>query len=170
MEQVKKVIVPTDFSVKSLSVIKEIMDSSTENEVFEIILLHGIHPPTSITDLLFMQPAKYVRQMETPEFKQASEVIKSKYQSRIRAMYIDLITSEHRSYFRTYTEKNKVSEIYIPVGVNLNFSGKHSFDIIPLLRKSKLTITEVQLGAENFDLKFNNDVTDLFLSHDSAIS
>lgn len=170
MEQTKKIIVPTDFSVKSLKVVVDLVESADVSDTFDIVLLHGVYPPSSISDLLFIHPAKYIRELETEEFKEACAVIKNKFQSRIHSMCIDVITSESKAYFRNYAERNEIDEIFLPKGIELDFSGKHSFDIISLLKKSKLPITEIQLGVEQIDVKFRNDLSDLFLSSDNLTS
>lgn len=170
MEQIRKIIVPTDFSVKSLKVVIDLVESADTNDTFDIVLLHGVYPPSSIAELLFIHPAKYIRDLETEEFKEACAVIKNKFQSRVHSMCIDVITSESKAYFRNYVERNEITEIVLPKGVELDFSGKHSFDIISLLRKSKLPITEIQLGNEQIDVKFRNDLSDLLLSSDSLTS
>jgi len=166
MEQVKKIIVPIDFSVKSLTLVKEVIESAPSDQLFEIILLHGVYAPTSITDLLFHHPSKYIKQLETEEFNEACGMLKNKFQSRIKAMYIDVINSDNKLYFQNYIHKNQVDEIFIPKGIELNFKGKYSFNLIPLLKKARITITEIQLaGSENYNMNFTNNISDLFLSH-----
>jgi len=49
------ILIPTDFSIQSLTVLKNILTNSTSKSKFTIILLHGLSLGDSIRDLLFFQ-------------------------------------------------------------------------------------------------------------------
>ncbi len=134
MESIKKVLVPTDFTVKSLNLVVDIIEQSKE-EKLEIVLLHGVDISSSIPEILFFSKAKLLRSLQTPEFVDSCNLIKNKFQSRIVAMYADIITGDTRAYFNNYIEANEIDEIYIPVSYKMEFRNKQSFDVCSLLRK-----------------------------------
>lgn len=142
MESVKKVLVPTDFSVKSLNLVVDIIEQSKE-EKLEIVLLHGIDISASIPEILFFSRAKLLRSLQTPEFVDSCNLIKNKFQSRIVAMYADIITGHTRAYFNNYIDANNIDEIYIPVSYKMDFKNKQSFDVCDLLKKVSVKKIEI---------------------------
>lgn len=165
MKSTKKILIPTDFSVKSLRLVREAIEQ-TKEENLEIILIHGAYLPTSITDLLFFSKTKLINSLQTQEFIDACRLIKSKYQSNIHSLYVDIIFGNNRSYFHTYLEKNQISEIFIPLNYKMNFKHKHSFNPLPLFKKCPIKVTAIDWEYEtiNNDTKEVEKISDLFFS------
>lgn len=141
----KKILVPTDFSVRSLEVVRRAIEQ-TGDQPLEIVLLHGANLSNSITDLLFFSKARLVKSLKTEEFREACDVLHNKYCNRIYSMYVDVITSNRNAYFRNYVEAAQIEEIYIPSKGILNFKYTKGFDTLPLLKKCKLPCTTINIS------------------------
>ncbi|HTH58029.1 MAG TPA: hypothetical protein VL728_18405 [Cyclobacteriaceae bacterium] len=144
MKTIKKILVPNDFSVKSLLLLRNAIESSTHQRL-HVVLLHGILLSDSITELLFFRKEKYMEELCTKDFEDACELLKNKFQSRIVSLRLDIITSRDRNYFQHYLEANEIDEVYLPQNFELEFFGKRSFDIVPLLRTCTITPIPVRL-------------------------
>lgn len=144
----KTILVPTDFSIESLHVIKSLLSKSNEEEVFDIILLHGIRLDDSITELLFFSRTSLIQSMSDRHFDEACMVIKNKFASQINSMRKDVFTGITQAAFNNYLEANKVDKAYISTNYALQTTNKKSFDILPYIKKSGLSIDQVDWKVE----------------------
>ena len=133
----KTILIPTDFTVQSLNVLKSILSSNPSNNTYDIILLHGFNLNDSIMDLLFFSKFQQINSLSSPEFKEACEVIKNKFASQINSITMDLFTGYTVSSFNSYIEINKVDEI-IMSDLEPSFSHKSSFNLSRFVKKCKM--------------------------------
>lgn len=134
----KTILIPTDFTVQSLNILKSILSSNPSNNTYNIILLHGFNLSDSITDLLFFSKFQQINSLSSPEFKEACEVIKNKFASQINSMTMDLFTGYTISSFNNYIEINKIDEI-IMSDIEPSFSHKSSFNLSRFVKKCKMS-------------------------------
>ncbi len=138
----KTVLIPTDFTVQSLNILKSVLSSNASNVKLDIILLHGLSLSDSIRDLLFSSKYQQIESLTTPEFEEACEVIKNKFDSQISSLRVDLFTGYNVAAFNNYLEGNRVVDIYVsdkkPV-----FTNKKSFDLSRFIEKSSANVITV---------------------------
>jgi hypothetical protein len=144
MAMKKTILIPIDFTIESLTIVKSALEQIEGNQKTDIILLHGAYLTDFITDLLFFSKAKFIESKSTKEFNEAIEVLKNKYASQINSLRKDVFTGNNQSAFNNYIEANHVDEIYIPKNYKFNSVNKRSFDLIPYIKKSKTPITEIE--------------------------
>ncbi|MBK7884605.1 MAG: hypothetical protein IPJ81_13105 [Chitinophagaceae bacterium] len=160
----KKILIPTDFTVKSLILVRETIEQATEEKI-QIVLVHGIQPPSSITELLFFSKSKLINSLQTEEFINACKLIKSKYQSRISSMYVDIIMGNNRSYFHNYLTGNQIDEIYFPLNYKMAVKHPLSFDIIHLLKKCPIKSTALDCLQNPVNINAETEqISDLFFT------
>ncbi|MFN3918079.1 MAG: hypothetical protein ACK4K0_10090 [Flavobacteriales bacterium] len=140
----KTILIPIDFTIESLTIVKSALEQIEENQKVNIILLHGAYLTDFITDLLFFSKAKFVESKSTREFNEAIEILKNKYASQIDSIRKDVFTGSNQSAFNNYLEANNVDEAYIPKNYKFNRINKRSFDLIPYIKKSKAVVTEIE--------------------------
>lgn len=133
----KTILIPTDFTVQSLNILKSILSANTSNNTYDIILLHGFNLSDSIMDLLFFSKFQQINSLSSTEFKEACEVIKNKFASQINSITTDLFTGYTVSSFNSYIEINKVDEI-IMSDLEPTFSHKNSFNLSRFIKKCKM--------------------------------
>ena len=164
MKQAKKILVPTDLSVKSLQIVREAVEQNTDAEL-EIVLACGALLPDSITDLLFLSKRKMIADLQTQEFVEACKIIKSKYSTRIQNMYVDVLTSSNGSYVQSYLKGAKIDEVVIPVNYNFTFKNSSCFSVLPKLKKHAPASFEVIMPKESVaTYTETNNLSDLFLN------
>ncbi|GEC78385.1 hypothetical protein [Flavobacterium aquatile] len=149
----KTVLIPTDFTVQSLNILKSVLSTNESNVKLDIILLHGLSLNDSIRDLLFSSKYQQIESLTTPEFEEACEVIKNKFDSQISSLRIDLFTGYNVAAFNNYLEGNRVVDIYVsdkkPV-----FTNKKSFDLSRFIEKSSANVITVDaIPNANFSEK-----------------
>jgi len=143
----KTVLIPTDYTIESLNVLKALLEREAGSHTYDIILLQGIHLSDSISELLFFSRNKVTESLTNQEFESACDVIRNKYASQIHSIRKDIYTGFTQAAFNNYAEANNISEAYIPSSYTL-LQNKKSFDLLPYIRKSKLEITEVSWNAD----------------------
>lgn len=163
----KKILLPTDFSIDSLVVLKTYFQNSqplTEN--YEITLLHGYSPQSdSIRDLLFFSKSKVLNDLKINNFLDALEIIKSKFGAGIKNVRIDIFTGYTSSAFENYITGNNIEEIVFSDQLKFKPASKRSFDLTRIIQKSK-TLPVVNLNINNEKTRKidpqNQDLTALF--------
>lgn len=138
----KTILIPTDFTVQSLNILKSVLSNKASNTTFDVILLHGLSLSDSIRDLLFFSKHEQIGTLTTPEFEEAYEVIKNKFDSQISSLRIDLFTGYNVSAFNNYLEGNKVEEIFISAKQQI-FSNKNSFNLDRFIAKCSIQATTI---------------------------
>ncbi|MFD2098995.1 hypothetical protein [Flagellimonas iocasae] len=142
---IKKVLVPTDFSVNSLELVRKALEGSS-TESLEVVLLHGTYLSNSITDLLFFSKSKLIQKLQTKEFVEACTVLRNKYPSKIHALYVDVITSNSNAYFKNYVDASQIEEIIVPHNGFLNFKKVGGINTLPLFKTCDVPCTYVSLS------------------------
>ena len=158
----KTILIPTDFTVNSLNVLKSILIQNEAKQTYNVILLHGMSLSDSIRDLLFFSKSKQIDSLTNPEFEEAYEVIRNKFDSQISSLRIDLFTGYNLSAFNNYLEGNKVEQIFIsdkkPVLTN-----KNSFDLSRFIEKCQVQVTKVDFGA-NATIPEKGKIAEVFMN------
>jgi hypothetical protein len=144
----KTILFPTDFTIESLNMVKNVLSRSKEGETFDIILLHGIEVSDSITDLLFYSRNKIMDSLSNQQFDEACHIIKNKYASKINSFRKEFFTGYTQAAFNNFIEANRVEEAYYPSNYKFHSGNKKSFDVMPYLKKSNIKIGEVDWASE----------------------
>jgi hypothetical protein len=138
----KTILIPTDFSIESLNLLKEAARTTTDEDT-RMVLVHGVYLPDSIVDLLFFSKQRLIDELTTKDFKDACRIIKNKYNSQIGALQIELFVGVTQSAFQGFVEGLGVDRVFVPKSYTFKNSSRRSFDVMPYIRRSKLTQTEV---------------------------
>ena len=158
----KTILIPTDFTVNSLNILKTILIQNEAKQAYNVILLHGMSLSDSIRDLLFFSKSKQIDSLTNPEFEEAYEVIRNKFDSQISSLRIDLFTGYNLSAFNNYLEGNKVEQIFIsdkkPVLTN-----KNSFDLSRFIEKCQVQVTKVDF-ATNTTVPEKGKIAEVFMN------
>jgi hypothetical protein len=147
MRQSRKIVVPNDFSVKPLILLKKIMEEDP-NHNFEIMLLNGVYTPNCVSSLLFYNKTRVVKENENQMFVSARDLLKQKFRPRIKSFYSEVITSKSRFALNAFLKSNGIQEIYLPEGMKFEFNQRDNFDPIPLLRKASIPVKTISFENE----------------------
>ncbi len=156
----KKILVPTDFTVDSLTILKNTLENHP-NEKLDIVLVHGVTLSNSISDLLFFNKHHFISTLENKEFCEARDIIKNKFDSNINSLVSDVFIGFTKNAFQNYAEANNITEAYIPVNYKLKKTSARSLDIIPFIKKTIPTVYEVQL-EETHGIYMGDSLANIF--------
>lgn len=141
---IKNILIPTDFTVESLNLVKSFLKQKKSDFVCNIILLHGTTLSDSITDLLFFSKSRAIESLSNKAFEEACDIIRNKYDSQINIVKKDIFTGKNQAAFDHYIAANKIDEAYIPSDYTSGRTDGKSFDLIPYIKKSSLHVKEVK--------------------------
>lgn len=158
----KTIVIPTDFTVQSLNVLKTVLHQNNAQQKYNVILLHGFNLGDSIRDLLFFSKSQQIESLMSTEFEEAYEVIRNKFDSQIGSLKIDLFTGYNVSAFNTYLEANSVKEIFTS-DRKPEFANKNSFDLSRFIRKCTINVTVVESVGKS-SVPERGEIAEVFLN------
>jgi len=141
------ILIPTDFTIESLSLLKLAMSEQSEGEL-AIVFVHGIRLTDSITELLFFSPHRMLSELENNDFREACAVIRNKFMTRITSISSVLFTGKTNSAFRQLLESNKIDVVIVPTKKLLRKTIRTSIDLLPFIEKSEAPKIRVTWEAQ----------------------
>lgn len=129
----RTVLIPTDFTIKSLSTIQALMENEHGEEV-NIVLLHILDLEYDIIELLFLNQFVKPYSLISDEFDEACEVLKKKHQSKLLSLSIRFAYNDGKGYLRNVLESESVGEIVISEAIELGLPSKRSVPMIKVLK------------------------------------
>ena len=132
----KTILIPTDFTIESLKMVKSLLSNSDKEIKYDLIFLHGIYLSDSIIDSYFFSKRKLLQTLTNNPFEEACEILKNKFASQIHSLKKDIFTGITRGAFENYLEANNVTEAYIPSNYEFVKVHEDSFDLIHYVRHS----------------------------------
>lgn len=144
----KTILIPTDFTIESLNVLKTFLNNADKECKYDIILLHGAFLNDSITDLLYFSKRKQIKNFSNSQFDEAFLVIKNKHESMINSIRKEVFFGLNQNAFNNFVEGNKIEEAYIPAHRMMHLRNKKSFDLIPYVLKSGIKVHEISTYVE----------------------
>lgn len=140
----KTIVIPTDFSVGSLNLIKLLLNTEEKHVKLDIIMLHGVKSSDSITELLFFSKNAVVSSLTNPSFEEACGIIRNKYASQLHCIRKDIFSGTTQAAFNQYAAANGVDAIYIPASYRFTPLTKRSFDVLPYIQRSHVPCTTMR--------------------------
>lgn len=143
----RTILIPTDFSIDSLIPVKLAADLDIYTEI-DIVLMFCYFLPDSISDLLFYNPARIKEEYNHSKFKEACNILKNKYASKIDHIRVEIFHGRNDTAFDNFIIGHKIDEIIYPKKHILK-QYKNSFDPIPYIKNSLLPCREVDWQTGN---------------------
>lgn len=135
----KNVLIPTDFSIKSLKLINAAVERF-KNEQLNIVLVHALEPDNSISGLLMLNKRLRVHELYTAEFREACEVMRNKYASVIGKIVVEFYYGTTRQYRNNFIEGRSISAVLFPADYKLALPSSASVDMKSLFGKGDFPV------------------------------
>lgn len=160
-----KILLPTDFSIDSLNVLKHYLQKSNKDTVLDVVLVHGQTLSDSISDLLFFSKYRILKELNIEHFEDAVKILQNKYDSKLRNVHIDIFTGHNQSAFENYLTGNKIDEIVLSEQLKYKPHNKKSFDITRFALKADTPVTKLNCEQEIPQNADTADISSLFQNH-----
>lgn len=158
----KRILIPTDFSINSLNILKEFLQKDNGENQYDVILSCGYYLSESITDLLFFSRHKILRSLNTDAFMDGISIIRNKYANSLHSVNVDLFTGSFQSSFNDYLEGNKIDTIVFSADSRFNKTVKRSFDLSGFVQKAKVNKIMVSYKEREAHTVASDDLTVIF--------
>lgn len=132
----RNILVPTDLSIRSLGVIHNAV-AHFDKEPLRVVLMHTLHMPGSILDLMMLSRRSSHYKLVTDDFRDACEIIRNKYASNIQKLEITFMLGNTVSLLRNHLDFHEIDTIVCPETDDFTMPSKESFNPATLIRKSK---------------------------------
>lgn len=140
----KHVIIPTDLSVKSLSVIHPIVKKNAGTDLC-IHVIHIVRTPADITDLLFLSKTRLYSQVPV-YFYEALQALNYKY-ANSNKIHFEIYYGNKPSVLNSIVENLAAKETYLLADYSYSEGLKHSVNMLRFFNKAKLPV--YRIGAKN---------------------
>jgi len=144
----QRILIPTDFTVNSLRIALEYLESSDDKPV-ELVLVSGYKLGNSISMLLGFTLDDQLDELQDEDFIKGCEMIKSRFKDKVVEIYADFMVSKNRRYVQNYLKGRQYTRVVLPDVFEFRHT-KNSFDIIELLNAVQPSnmpdIFEVSMG------------------------
>jgi len=123
----KTVLIPTDFNLKSLSILNSLIQQKTEK--MNIIFLHAFKLSDSITDMLMLSRRSRDYENVSDEFYNTINEFKGKYPDQVNCIGIEYFYGSTVAAFKNFLEAFDVD--YIAYLKNYDFKPINKYSIDP---------------------------------------
>jgi hypothetical protein len=127
------ILVPTDFTVASVSWIRAAVKASEAAEC-NVILFHAFAIPDSPFDLLASDEPPVPSGMLTDAFRVACKQAKLDANKSVRKIVVRTMRGNSKPLFRNFIDANEIDMIYFPEGALLKKAHPSSLDPLPLFK------------------------------------
>ena len=141
----KKILLPTDFSIKSLQLIEYAVLNFRETPI-DILLVSGYRLPWNSWDLVNFSHSRELRTLTDRDYLKAKAILLQEHSHEIRQIETELFTGTNGQAFRHFIERHEVTDALIPSEKFLNYKSQRTFDPSSLIRKHVNTVKEVSLA------------------------
>ncbi|MBL7950949.1 MAG: hypothetical protein JNM62_04460 [Flavobacteriales bacterium] len=136
----RTILIPTDLHVGSLNALKSCLADSTTGR-FRIVLLHAMHAPSGISDLLFYSPRRALDTQMSAAFREALSILKNRFEQRIASMEILPFHGITQTAFEHFLSGLHVDEIHISLNYEMRLSDR-AIDPLPFIQRSTIPVVE----------------------------
>jgi len=142
----KHLLVLTDFSIQSLNTVHAAI-AHYKDDMLKITLFHLLEMPGDIAGLLFPSMRNKHLSMETPEFKEACEILHNRYTSRISSIKVEFGFGSTVAYIENMLEGEGIDRVVVCSDIKLTFPSKCSIDALPLLKRTRIPLDTLEAAA-----------------------
>ena len=138
----KKVIIPTDFTVESLQLIEYAILNFPKRKL-DITLVYGFKLPDTKWGLVHFSERGEIKKLTTEAYANAKNVFEREHSDAIGRLDIKLFTGCNSMAFQNFIELLDVHDAIVPTGNFLNFNNSKCFDPTRFIRKSIVNVIEI---------------------------
>jgi hypothetical protein len=147
---IKHVLIPTDFTVKSLQVVRYALEEAGTARL-NILLFHMVDIPHSITDLLFFSKEQLRKKLINQDFKDACAVLRNKYASSVADIQCEIFYGSAAPVFENYVEARDIDVIMYNKSLPLKRIDPRSVEPYALIRKCRKPLIDVSETATQYE-------------------
>ena len=131
----KKILVPTDFTGKSMDVLSDYLLQKRQQEV-EVLFFNGIKLSDSITDLLLLSRRTKEIEMVPKSFESYCKCIQEEF-NMVKKVQFEFFYGNTMALFRNFLLANQIDEIVYDPQLKLTKLSKSSLDLVDIIKRCR---------------------------------
>ncbi|NSL88326.1 hypothetical protein [Chitinophaga solisilvae] len=140
----KNILIPTDFSIRSLGYVHSVA-AHYPHETVNIIFMHALNMPDSLFDLItYTRNSRHI-DLITADFKDGCEIIRNKYASSVHQLKVEFFHGNTRAAFRNFCLAQNIDVIVSPMDHEYHLPSKRSYNPSKLIASSKYPLLKTPL-------------------------
>ncbi|APQ19109.1 hypothetical protein [Maribacter hydrothermalis] len=152
----RKILIPTDFTVDSLQLIEYAILNYPDTKL-DIVLIAGYRLPDTRWGIAHFSKTDKVRKQVSKSFKDSQRRIEIEHKINIETVSFDLFTGLNSCAFQNFLEQINVEDAIVPKQKVLSGTNKRWFDTTNFIKKNVKNVIEVPIeqSAEITDKKYS---------------
>ena len=142
----KRVLIPTDFTVESLQLLEYAILNFPRTEL-DITLVYGFILPDTRWGLIHYSAGSEISKLTSPDYAKAKNAFVREHSDVILDLRIELFTGCNSFAFQNFLEQLDIRDAIIPKGKFLNFDHARCFDPSRFIRKNVENVIEIPLDV-----------------------
>jgi hypothetical protein len=143
----KNVLIPTDFSIRSLNLVKAAVQTNLD-EPLNIVLVHFFKMSDNIQELMMLSKRMKDYDNISEAFKATCRELEDSYPQRINAIRIECFYGSTLAVFKNYLFGNGISLIIYDEHFRYKKVNKNSIDPLNIIKKSGCELLAITPGPE----------------------
>lgn len=143
-KQMKRVLIPTDFTVESLQLIEYAVLNFPKTPL-EVILVSGFKLPDTRWGITHFSEKREINKFTTESFAKAKQTFIREHSDTIGNVHVRLFTGYNSLAFQNFSEQLQAHDAIVPKGKFLHYSNANSFDPTRYIRKNVTNVIEIPL-------------------------
>ncbi len=156
----KKVLIPTDLSVKSLK-LAEYAFKLYANEMIDIVLMYPYRLPVWERELYNFNPGRIISENTNEGFREAKDELVRRHYVNVNSILIKMYTGVTAIAFKNFSDANDVKAAVIPQAGFLDFTKDSLFDPILLIQRKIPEINVLQNTKNDEDFSGHDQSSSL---------
>lgn len=138
----RKILIPTDFSIKSLELMKSVVEFYP-NEMTNVMLMYPYRVPIWDPELYRFSEKKVINELTNDSFHRTKNSIVNENYLHINSAEIELLIGTNSFAFQNFRDQHQIHNAIIPAENFLNFSESCTFNPISLIEKNIANIHRI---------------------------
>jgi len=148
----RKIIIPTDFTVESLQLI-EYAILNYPDEKLDVILAFGYKIPLHEIEIIKFSSMSIIHKATSEKFLKAKKNILIEHSDRLNRINIELFCGLNSVVFKNFLREHNIHDAIIPQNNFICLKNSKCFDLTPLIRKKVENVIEVELNNRSEEIK-----------------
>lgn len=148
----KKIIIPTDFTVESLQLI-EYAILNYPDEKLDVILAFGYKIPLHEIEIIKFSAISVIHKTTSEKFLRAKKNILIEHSDRLNSINIELFCGLNSVVFQNFLKEHKIQDAIVPQNNYICLKNNKCYDLTPIIRKNVENVIEVELMNRSVEMK-----------------
>lgn len=159
----RKILIPTDFSVRSLKLAEYAFELYSK-EIINLMLVYPYRLSLCDSELYRFSPSQIISELENEDFSRAKNVLINRFYRNIHSIEIALFTGTNSLAFKNFRDHHDIKIAVVPQKGFLDFSHSATFDSLNLIQKNIPEVHIINFGKEDQVESYSKETMAGFLS------